>query len=372
MMIGLVGKPNAGKSTFFRAATLAPAEISPRPFTTIKPNHGVGYIRVKCPCKELGLKCSPKHGNCIDGQRFVPIDMLDVAGLVPGASEGRGLGNQFLDDLRRADSIIHVVDASGLIDTEGKPGKGDPVYDTQWLSEEFELWLEDIITRALKGMKIEEELTKRLVGLGIKEYQVKDLIKANGLPNEKNKREYARFVRKTKPIIIAANKADLPESRDWLLKLTEMGAVPCLSEGELALKLAAKSGLVDYVPGSSDFRIIKQATNDQQEALEKIRSLLKKFGSTGVQPTLEKAVKLLNLIVVYPVEDENKFSDKQGNALPDAHMVPSTTTPRELAYLIHTDIGNNFVAAIDARKKMKLAADKPLQDGAIVKIQARH
>lgn len=371
-MIGLVGKPNAGKSTFFKAATMAPAEISPRPFTTIKPNHGVGYVRVKCPCKELGLKCTPKHGSCVDGQRFVPIDMLDVAGLVPGASEGRGLGNQFLDDLRRADSIIHVVDSSGTLDTEGKPGKGDPVYDTQWLVEEFELWLEEIITRALKGMKIEEELTKRLIGLGIKEYQVKDLITANGLPNEKNKREYAKFVRKTKPIIIAANKADLPESRDWLKKLTDIGAVPCLSEGELALKLAAKSGLVDYVPGASDFKITKQVTKDQQEALEKIRALLSKFSSTGVQLTLEKAFKLLNLMVVFPVEDENKYSDKMGNILPDAYLVPVTTTPRDLAFLIHTDIGNNFVAAIDARKKLKLGADKPLTDGAIVKIQARH
>jgi ribosome-binding ATPase YchF (GTP1/OBG family) len=371
MMVGLVGKPNAGKSTFLRAATLAPAEISSRPFTTIKPNHGIGYIRVKCPCKELGLTCTPKHGSCVNGQRFIPVDILDVAGLVPGASEGRGLGNQFLDDLRRADTIIHVVDTSGLSDAEGKPGKGDPLYDTKWLVEEFELWLEDIITRALKGMKIEEELTKRLISLGIKDYQIKDLIKKHGLPNTENKREYARFVRKTKPVIIAANKVDLPDSKTWLPKLNELGAIHCLAESELALKLAAKSNLIEYVPGSSDFKIVKEISGEQKAALEKIKNLLEKFGSTGVQQVLEKAVDLLDLIVVYPVEDENKFSDKQGNVLPDAHLVPSSTTSRELAYRIHTDIGEGFVAAIDARKKMKLGADKPLKDGAIVKIQSK-
>lgn len=370
-MIGILGKPNAGKSTFFRAATLAPAEISSRPFTTIKPNRGVGYIRVDCACKGLGLKCSPKYGQCVDGKRFIPVDMLDVAGLVPGASHGKGLGNQFLDDLRRADTIVHVVDSSGLIDSEGKPGKGDPVNDTVWLVEEFELWLEDIITRALKGMKIEEELTKRLVGLGIKEYQVKELVKENGLPNESNKREYARFVRQTKPIIIAANKADLPESERWMPKLKELGAVPCLSETELALRLAAKSGLIDYVPGASDFTIKGNVSDGQKKGLETIKSFLKKSGSTGVQEVIEKAVDLLDLIVVFPVEDENKYSDKQGNILPDALLVPETTTPRELAYLIHTDIGKNFVAAVDARKKMKLASDKPLTNGAIIKIQAK-
>lgn len=371
MMVGLVGKPNAGKSTFFKAATLAPAEISSRPFTTIKPNHGVGYVRVKCPCKELGVKCSPKHGMCMDGVRLVPVDLLDVAGLVPGASEGRGLGNQFLDDLRRADAIIHVVDASGMLDAEGKPGAGDPVYDTQWLMEEFELWLEEIITRALKGMKIEEELTKRLVGLGIKEHQVREVIANNGLPNEANKREYARFVRQTKPVIIAANKADLPSSKDWLPKLIEAGAVPCLAESELALKLAGKAGLIEYVPGASDFKIIKQVSKDQEDALGRIKALLAKFGSTGVQSAVDRAVKMLDLMVVYPVEDEGKYSDKQGNVLPDAYLVPVTATPRDLAFLIHTDIGNNFVAAVDARKKLKLGSDKPLSDGAVVKIQAR-
>src|SRR3989338_2051590 len=120
MLIGLVGKPSVGKSTFFKAATLAEVEIASYPFTTIKPNHGVGFVKIECIEKELNTKCNPNHGFFLQGQRFVPIDLMDVAGLVPGASEGKGLGNQFLYDLRQADAFIHIVDVYGETDAEGK------------------------------------------------------------------------------------------------------------------------------------------------------------------------------------------------------------------------------------------------------------
>src|SRR3970040_2190760 len=113
MLIGLVGKPSSGKSTFFKAATLAEVDIAPYPFTTIKPNHGVGYVKVDCIDKEMGVQCQPAHGFCLKGQRFVPVELMDVAGLVPGASEGKGLGNQFLDDLNQADVLIHIIDIAG-------------------------------------------------------------------------------------------------------------------------------------------------------------------------------------------------------------------------------------------------------------------
>ena len=98
MLIGIVGKTNCGKSTFFKAATLANVEIANRPFVTLKPNQGIGFVKVECPEKQAGKKCSPNHGFCVNGERFIPIKLIDVAGLVPEAHLGKGRGNEFLDD----------------------------------------------------------------------------------------------------------------------------------------------------------------------------------------------------------------------------------------------------------------------------------
>ncbi len=113
MQVGIVGKPNAGKSTFFSAATLTVVPIANYPFTTIKPNRGISYLRTRCVCRELGVQDRPRNSRCVDGERFIPVELIDCPGLVPGASTGRGLGNQFLDDLRKADALIHVIDARG-------------------------------------------------------------------------------------------------------------------------------------------------------------------------------------------------------------------------------------------------------------------
>ena len=136
MIVGLVGKPSAGKSTFFKAATLAEVEIANYPFTTIEKNEGVGFVKVDCADKEFNVQCNPRFGYCLDHKRFVPIQIIDVAGLVPGAHEGKGRGNQFLDDLRQADVLIHVVDISGSIDENGRPvdrGSYDPANDVIFL-----------------------------------------------------------------------------------------------------------------------------------------------------------------------------------------------------------------------------------------------
>src|SRR3989338_977131 len=113
MLIGVVGKPSTGKSTFFKASTLADVEIANYPFTTIKPNRAVVFVKIECVDKEFGKQCSPRIGYCVNGKRFVAVELLDVAGLVPGAHEGKGLGNQFLNDLNQADALIHIVDISG-------------------------------------------------------------------------------------------------------------------------------------------------------------------------------------------------------------------------------------------------------------------
>lgn len=382
MQVGVVGKPNVGKSTFFSAVTLAPAQVADYPFTTIQPNRGVGYVRVPCPHAELGLPaCKPKTSPCIDGVRFVPIELIDVAGLVPGAHAGKGLGNQFLDDLRQASALLHVVDASGATDAEGNavpPGSHDPAQDIAWLQEEVVLWVEGILRRdwdasmrkisAMGGAKPEAVFGEKLTGLGIKEKQVKAALDRCGL----DPRKLAELVvQTTKPMLVVANKMD-KASPAALDKLRAMGAVPTAAEGELALRRAKEAGIVAYKPGDADFQLLapEKLSDRQRKALEYIRAhVLQPNKGTGVQQALEAAVfKLLDLVCVFPVEDETHFSSKAGDVLPDAHLLPRGSTAKDLAYKVHTELGDHFIRAIDARTKRVIGADHVLQHGDVVRI----
>ncbi|HEX9240785.1 MAG TPA: GTPase, partial [Candidatus Bathyarchaeia archaeon] len=114
--IGIIGKTNTGKTTFFNAATSSTAEVSTYPFTTKKPNIGTGQVQTLCVCRELGLKDKPRNSTCVDGWRFIPVEVLDLPGLIKGAWKGKGLGTQFLNVVAQADALLHVVDASGSID----------------------------------------------------------------------------------------------------------------------------------------------------------------------------------------------------------------------------------------------------------------
>ncbi len=379
-LVGIVGKPNSGKSTFFSAATLVSAQIASYPFTTIKPNRGMGQIKVKCACREFNVKCNPQNAVCKNGIRFLPIELLDVAGLVPGAHEGRGMGNQFLDDLRRADALINVIDASGSTDAEGRacePGSRNPEDDLKFLKEELDLWFIALLKRDWEKIMREVQQSKKdaskvihekLAGTGVTEKQVADAIKNSGLAVE----SFARALRKaTKPIIIAANKSDLQEAQKFMPELAKFGAVPTSADSELALRKAAEHGLIDYEAGAKDFSEKQEINPEQKKALEFIReNVLKKFGNTGVQQCIEKAVfEVLNLIAVYPVEDENKLTDKNGNILPHTYLVPKGTTARELAYKVHTEIGEKFIAAIDCRTKKRVPADHVLKDSDVIKFQ---
>jgi len=380
--IGIAGKPNAGKSTFFKAATLADAEIANYPFTTIKPNIGVGHVRVKCVCQELGVECR----ECIDGWRFIPVKLIDVAGLVPDAHKGRGLGNEFLDNLRQSEAVIHVVDASGSTDEEGNEigvGERNPIEDVNFLYHEIEMWLYGILKRnwekIIRRMKAEKRdavkfLTEQLAGLGFEEWMIREAIKGFGdvskLDDEGLKQFAVELRNRRMKMVIAANKADKApkELLDRLISLPEI-AIPTSAAYELILRTAAKNGYIKYLPGDSDFEIVKELNEKQLKALEKIRTFLKEFGSTGVQSTINKVVfDVLDYIVVYPVEDENKFTDTKGNVLPDAMLVKRGTTARELAYMIHTDIGNHFIYALDAKTKMRIAEDHELKNNDVVKI----
>ncbi|MCL6500919.1 MAG: redox-regulated ATPase YchF [Candidatus Pacearchaeota archaeon] len=395
MLIGIVGKPNVGKSTFFKAATLAEVAIAPYPFTTIKANEGVGFVKVKCPDIELKIRCKPNHGFCLEGWRFIPIKLLDVAGLVPGAHLGKGLGNKFLDDLRQADALIHIVDASGLTNEEGKPTENyDVTKDIKFLEDEIDRWFYGIVGENWKTLvrkaQISEEkpvdiLANQFSGLKITANMVKEAIKNCNLGEnfstwaDEQLFMFVRELRKlSKPIMIAANKCDMPKAKENIEKLKkefpELQIIPCSAESELALREAARDNKISYIAGEKSFDSKEDRLNEQQKkALNFIQArILDAYGSTGIQQCLNEAVfSLLRYLVVYPVENENHFTDSKGNVLPDAMLMSRGSTALDLAFAIHTDIGNRFIAAIDARSHKRLAKEYLLKNDDIIRIMTK-
>jgi ribosome-binding ATPase len=381
--LALAGKPNCGKSTFFRAATLAHAEIANYPFTTINANFGVGYVRAKCPCKELGLVCNACH----DGDRFVPVNMIDVAGLVPDAHKGRGLGNQFLDNLRQADAIIHIVDASGSTDSEGnpvEPGSHDPSVDIAFLQFEMTMWVYGILDKhwaklhrqaQSRGFLIHKGVAEVFAGLAVTPEEVRDAETAAGIDllhaDEQGLIKFCQeVVRISKPMIVIGNKVDTTPPA-LLAKLRNEKMVFSSAAGELALRNAANSHIIRYTPGDQSFAVVDEGalTAAQKSGLAKIAAVMKEFGGTGVQQALNRAVfSLLDMIVVYPVEDEHHYCDGKGRVLPDAFLMKRGSTPHDLAFQVHTDIGKGFLYAVDARTKMRVKDTHELKDGDIIRI----
>lgn len=394
MLVGVVGKPNVGKSTFFAAATLKDVAIADYPFTTIQPNVGVAHLKTKCVCRELGVTDNPRNSLCVNGTRLVPVKIVDVAGLVEGASKGKGLGNQFLDDVRQADALIQVVDASGSTDLEGRkvpPGSHDPLGDVTMVEHEFDLWMFGILkkdwekaTRSLEqtGGKIVEHLAERLSGLSVTFADVEQVVLHLHLRTEKPSAwtddQIMQFVvetrKLTKPSLVAANKADLPTSAPNLDRLRQTGrrVVPCASEAELLLRKAAEHGLVTYSPGDPAFAVRDptKLSPAQSNALRMVEEMVMKvYGGTGVQDAINQSFfDLLNAIVVFPVEDESKFSDKDGRVLPDAYVMKGGSTALDLARTVHTELAEGFLYAVDARSGKRLAADHRLNNRDVVKI----
>ena len=383
MLLGLVGKPSCGKSTFFKATTLSDVLIAAYPFATIKPNHGIAYVRVKALCKELGVKCNPRTGFCTGETRFVPVEIMDVAGLVEGASDGKGLGNKFLDDLRQADMFIQIVDISGTTDMEGKEGKGNPISDVKMLENELNKWYESILvkvwdklSRTIKTTKqnFAKAVSKQFSGLRVSEQDVKSvLIKLKLNPENSTawtKQDLFNFAKTlrhlTKPMLIAANKIDKSNAEENLEKLRlefpDIKIIPCSADAELSLRQAANAGIIEYLQGESFFKIHDEKANEEQKrALSLIqKNVLDKFGSTGVQEVLDEAVfRLLNYIAIFPAG--SKLADSKGNVLPDCFLLPSGSTALDFAYHLHTDIGDRFVKAIDVRTKKPVGKDHPLK-----------
>lgn len=383
MLLGLVGKPSCGKSTFFKAATLSDVLIAAYPFATITPNHGMGYTRVEALCKELGVKCNPRTGFCTGETRFVPVEIMDVAGLVKGASEGKGLGNKFLDDLRQADMFIQIVDISATTTLEGQEGEGDPIADVEMLEGELNKWYASIfervwekLSRTIQSTKTDfaKTVAKQFSGLRVKEVDVNRVLTILKLdptqPTSWTPQDLHNFTstlrHSTKPMIIAANKADKPNSKENLEKLKvafpDMKIIPCSADAELSLRQAAKAEMIEYIQGESSFKIHEDKLNeDQIKALKSIQeNVLDKFGSTGVQEVIDYSVfDLLKQIAIFPAG--SKLADSKGNVLPDCFLLPSGSTALDFAYSLHTDIGDKFIKAIDVRTKQPVGKDHPLK-----------
>ncbi|HJO15194.1 MAG TPA: redox-regulated ATPase YchF [Candidatus Pacearchaeota archaeon] len=394
MLIGLVGKPSCGKSTFFKAATMADVLIASYPFATIKPNHGVGHVKIDCIDKEFDTNCNPQKGYCINHKRFIPIEIMDVAGLVEGASEGKGLGNQFLDNLTSADAFIHIVDVSGETDEEGKETKNyDPTKDVKMLENELDLWYLGILkkvwgafARTVQNTKSDfaKAVAKQFSGLKVTEDDIKDVLRSGDFniekPNNWTDQELKKFAHKlrhlTKPMIIAANKIDKPNSKENLEKLKtnypDITIMPCSADSELALREASKAKLIEYVPGDKDFKETEKLNEKQKTALNNIKeNVLKPYKSTGVQEILNHTIfNLLKYIAIFPAS-ANRLADSKGNILPDCFLLPEKSTALDFAYHLHTDFGKNFIKAIDARTKQAVGKDYQLKDRDALEIMTR-
>ena len=393
--IGLIGKTNTGKTTFFNAATLGTAEISTYPFTTKQPNYGVGYVSTPCVCKEFGVKDNPRNSKCINGWRHIPIELIDLPGLIKGAWAGKGLGNQFLSVASQSDALLHVVDASGSVDEEGRltePGTGDPLADYYDIEEELVMWFmklidrsTDRITRSLKkGKELPEAMEEVLMGVKVNREHIRQALIQSNLEKKDfenwtpmDDRRFASALREiSKPTLIVANKMDLDTAPDNFKKLrdqlTDKILVPCSAEAELILRRAEQKKLIRYIPGEEEFEIIDESklTERQRWALDFIRRrVLDEYMRTGVQFALNVAVfKLLKMNAVYPVYDIQKLSDRHGNVLPDVYLMPDGADVRELAQVIHSELAKGLLYAIDARTGLRLPANYKLKDRDVLSV----
>ncbi|NIQ07425.1 MAG: redox-regulated ATPase YchF [Candidatus Korarchaeota archaeon] len=394
MLIGLVGKPNSGKTTLFNALTSGRAKTADYPFTTIEPNIGVGYVTQKCACRDFNVDDDPRNSVCRKGVRYIPVKVIDVAGLVPDAWKGRGLGNEFLDDLRQADVLIHVVDGSGRYDADGKdlgsPGSWDPLKDIDFLEQEISRWMHQIIMREWDQIKrrlksgrdkVTTLLETRLTGLSIKRETIENAITETELlqlkPENWTDQDLLRLTKKirekAKPNLTMLNKMDIPKAAENFerIKVKEK-VVPASALAELALIEGVERNTIEYTRGGRNFKILERddLSNRKKKLYNKIRELMGEWGSTGVQECINTAVfDILDMIVVYPVRNVENLTDKEGRVLPDVHLVKKGTTAKEFAGKIHSDIKKTFLFAIDARKKRKISANYRLENRDVISIK---
>ncbi|NHN61818.1 redox-regulated ATPase YchF [Haloarcula sp. JP-Z28] len=387
--IGLVGKPSVGKSTFFNAATMNDVPEGAYPFTTIDPSMGEAYVRVDCAAPEFDHTCTPNHGYCTEGVRFVPTKLVDVAGLVPGAHEGKGLGNQFLTDLNEADVLVHVVDFTGETDLEGEPTEDhDPREGIDFLEDELDMWYLDILEKGIERYRsgyhgedkaIEDDLAEQMSAFKINADEIKQVVLALDLEldpdtwDDEDREALAREIRiRTKPMLIAANKMDTPAAQENWEPITEdpeyehLTFVPVSAHAEKALKNGNEQGVLDYRPGDEEFTVTADLPEEKAAGLEQIRKFVTDFGGTGVQQALETALfEELGAIAVFPGA---RKPQEDGTFLQDCFVLPDGSTAEDFAYFLHTDIGEGFLHAHDVRTERQIGADTELDHRDVVEI----
>jgi len=393
MKIGIIGKPNVGKSTLYNAVTMGDSKVGNYPFTTIDSNEGVGYVSLECRCKDLGIEDNPINSICIDGIRFVPIKIIDTAGLVPDAWRGRGLGNQFLSEIMKAEGLIHVVDLSGETDEEGRIIDNpdyDPMNEVKFVREEVIRWIASILENNFQkvekqvrhmGIELETALHRVLSGLNISLYNIIDTLDTLGikdisqLSNVDRILEFSgELLEISKPIVIAGNKIDKPRAEENYIRLKSKGVdiIPVSALSEYILKRLSREGVIHYIPGDDDFDVLKPDNIDDKmhKILEMIREkILKKWGGTGVQKMLNTLVyERLGYIAVYPVRDPNKYTDVKGNILPDVYLIKKGSTVKDLAELIHSDLASRVKYGIDALSKKRISLNYEMNHRDVISI----
>jgi len=393
--IGLIGKTNTGKTTFFNAATLAGGEISTYPFTTKKPQRATGNAITPCVHTEFNVKDDPQNSKCLDGWRFIPVELIDLPGLIKDAWAGKGLGNQFLSIATQSDALLHVVDVSGSVDSAGRiteVGKGDPIADVSDIEEELIMWylklLEGNRDKISKLVHSDTEpfiaITDVFRGIGVKESHVKETLKVTGLEYKpfdnfdmQDSKKFAAHLRKiSKPTLIVANKIDLPGADKNFDRLREKYVdtiiIPASADSELSLRRAESKGLIKYVPGSEQFEILhkEKLSKKQVEALDFItKGILGEYMRTGVQFAINVTVfKLLKMNSIYPVAIPEKLADKKGRILPDLILMKDGSTIEDLAKEIHSDLTKGLLYAKDVRYGVRLPVNYQLRDRDIVSL----
>lgn len=381
-----------GKSSFFKACTLAQVEIHQRPFTTIKSNKGTAFVKIPDIAKEFNKSANPREGFVLKDYRFVPIELLDVPGLIKGSYEGKGLGNQFLNDLNQADALIHIIDISGSTNEKGESileRTYNPSEDIRFLEFELDMWYLQILKKGwdklskqlTHSQEIQKTLAKQLSGLRVTEEMIKESIKnLNQNPTSWSEQDLLNLAtnlrKKSKPMIIAANKIDVDGAEENLERVKkefpDYKIMPCSAESEIALKEASKQNLIEYIPGKENFKIKGNLNEKQKKALEFIeKNILNKFDTTGVQDILNCIIfDTLKYIAVHP-GGVNKLEDKEGRVLPDCFLMPNNSTALDFAYRLHTDFGKNFIKAIDVKTKKPIGKDHKLNHLDIIELMIK-
>ncbi len=393
--IGLIGKTNTGKTTFFNAATLSSEEISSYPFTTKKPISGISHAITLCVHPEFKVQDNPNNSKCVDGWRYIPIELIDLPGLIKDAWKGKGLGNQFLSIAAQSDALLHIVDASGGIDSTGQiseVGTGDPISDFADIEEELVMWYQKIlegnrekVSKSIRiGSDIIDALTDLYRGIGVTNLHVKDTLHSTSLTEKSfddfdvsDSKKFASHLRRiSKPTLIVANKIDVVGADKNFDRLRERYndtiVIPASGDSELSLRRAEQKGLIKYSPGSEEFDIVKseELNKKQTAALDFIKQgIMGEFMRTGVQFALNIAVfKLLKMNAIYPVADDKNLSDRKGRILPDLILLKNGATVNDLAREIHTDLTKGLLYAKDLRYNLRLPIDYQLRDRDVVSL----